>query len=215
MFMPSAKSFAAARNLLPVTLSGLPFAFGLVAGSLVETPQGWTPVETLCQGAQVLTYDGGAQPVAAIRRITPDHAAWEGQGGGLVRAPGGALNNCGALMLLPEQPVLIHSEAAEAVLGTCAVLVRAAALTGFRGIHRVAPEAPVGLVALEFARDEMVFVNSGALLHCPSRAAPVRPPAPDTLVDGFFPMLDAVQARALLDLIETDALSTADLAQAA
>ena len=216
MFMPSESSFAAARNLLPVTLSGLPFASGMVAGSLVETPQGWTRVEDLRAGARVMTYDGGAQRVAAIRRGSPDREIWAGPGAGLVRVPGGALDNCNDLMLLPEQPVLIHAQAAEAVLGAPAVLIRAAALTGFRGIHRILPGASVALIALEFARDEMVFVNSGTLLYCPAQVQDCNvAPAPGTLVDGFFPLLDAGQAQALLDLIETDALSTADLARAA
>lgn len=216
MFMPSENSFAVARRFTPVAFAGLPFASGLVAGSLIETARGWTPVEDLRAGARVMTYDGGAQPLAAIRRVSPDHGLRAGPGAELVRVPGGALDNCGDLLLLPDQQVLIHSDAAEAVLGVPAVLIRAAALTGFRGIHRIVPEAPVALIALEFESDEMVFVNSGTLLHCPARARGARvPPAPGALVGGFFPVLGAAQARALLDLMATGARSTADLARAA
>lgn len=212
MFMPSENSFAVARRFTPVAFAGLRFASGLVAGSLVETPQGWMPVENLRVGTRVMTYDGGALAPTAIRRVSPD----DGLGTELVRVPGGALDNCGDLLLVPEQPVLIHSDLAEAVLGVPAVLIRAAALTGFRGVHRIVPAKPVALIALEFESDEMVFVNSGTLLHCPTKAhGMAETAAPGTLVDGFFPVLGKAQARALLDLMEMAARSTADLARAA
>lgn len=216
MFMHSEKSFASARIIRPAALSGLPFAAGMVAGSLVETPTGWTPVERLCEGMEVLTYDGGALPVTAVRRAAPNPDYWAGPEAGLVRVPGGALDNCEDLLLLPDQPVLIHAAAAEAVLGARAVLVPAAAFDGHRGIHRVVPDARVELVALAFATEEMVFVNSGTLLHCPADTfGPGAAPECGTLVDGFFPMLGRTQAEALLGLIDAGALCTADLARAA
>lgn len=210
MFMPSKDSFAAARALSPVGAALLPAPVGMVAGSLVETADGWTPVEALGIGARVQTYDGGAQPVTAIRRVVVGRGLCPDAD--VIRVPGGALDTCADLLLPPSQQVLIHSSVAEAVLGLPAVLVEARSLVGFHGIGRVAPPAPVTLIALEFAAEEIVFANSGALVHC---AAGPRAGAMPVGDEGFFPTLDAGRAGALLGLIAAGALSTADLARAA
>jgi hypothetical protein len=41
---------------------------GLVAGTKVATTAGWAKVETIAEGQQVLTFDGGLQTVVAITR---------------------------------------------------------------------------------------------------------------------------------------------------
>lgn len=216
MFIYPESTFSATRHPVPQSMSALPMATGIVAGSLIETSQGWRPVETLRVGELVLTYDGGAQAVAALRRTGTGAAPRSQPGPGLILAPGGALDNCADLLLAPDQPVLIHSPAAEAVLGAPGALVKARRLVGFRGIRRAPPTAPRALIALAFETEEMVFVNSGALLHCPARAQGAGAPlAEGGLADGFFPVLDAGRTRALLDLTEAGALDTADLARAA
>lgn len=164
---------------------------GILAGGLVETAFGWQPVETLLRGMRVGTWDGGFAVVEQVLlhevRLVP--------GQGLIHVPGGALGNCGDLTLLPAQTVLIESAVAEAVLDAAAVLVPASALAGWRGITRIAAPETVTVVSLVFAQEEVVFVNSGALLHCRAAGSAAG-------TESFFQHLTIPQARALIELTE-------------
>lgn len=108
------------------------------------------------------------------------------------------MGNCDALTLLPAQEILLDSHAAEAVLGTSAVLVPASALPGFRGISRLHSTQTVDVVSLAFAQEEVIFVNSGTLAHC-GRSVMAKGD------EGFFPRLNSLQTRALCELIDAGA----------
>ncbi|MEC9311485.1 MAG: hypothetical protein VYA97_06970, partial [Pseudomonadota bacterium] len=43
-------------------------------------------------------------------------------------------------------------------------------LDGVCGVHRIRPTEPQKVYTLNFARDEVVFVNGSALVHCPNGA---------------------------------------------
>jgi hypothetical protein len=185
---------------------------GLVAGTRVETARGWKPVEQVLTGERVQTWDGGLQPVTKVERTLYGADLAEAYPDGLLMVPGGALSTCDAVYLLPEQHILLESAIAEEVLGRPAVLVPAAALEGHRGILRVMPVDLVEVVTLSFDQEEVVYANTGALLHCPPRRAGATPQGPAT--SAFFEVLGFDRARALVELME-GVMPSAGIARAA
>jgi hypothetical protein len=180
---------------------------GLMAGTRIETATGWRPVERLASGDLVHTRDGGLKPVVRV-----DRSFYRGPRGpeglrGVLRVPGGALMNCTPMLLLPDQHVMFDTPFAEAVLGTPLTLVPGRALNGFRGIHPVRVEGPSEVVTLRFAEEEIVWANTGVMVHCPAlgedEAEPFR--------SDFFTVLDGARAEALLGLIEIGATDTGEL----
>ena len=205
MFMQNEKSFFNAEQVAAAAaaagLSHDAAMAGILSGALVETDAGWRPVETISAGTCVSTWDGGFQ---TVRRVERRHL-WAGARA--VFIPGGALANCSEFSLLPGQLVLIESRIAEAVLGQAAVLVQAAALDGYRGIRMRPIDRPVETVSLVFDADEMVYLNSGCPIHSEGLAAS----GGGAMQTGFFPVLDGVQAAALVGLLSEGALSSGDL----
>ena len=166
---------------------------GLIAGTLVETAMGWRPIELLRVGDRVQTYDGGLRQVRRIER------AYYGanQGGydlnDVMHVPGGALNNCAALFVMPDQHLLIESKVAADILGTPAVLLPAIALDRYRGITRQSPQGLVEAITLGFADEEVVYANTGVLAHCGH-----------DLGSGYFTVLDQTRAVAMVSLLDRD-----------
>ncbi len=149
---------------------------GLVAGTKVATPMGWRAVEGVIAGDKVLTFDQGMQTVVEVRRS----ALWRGErrcppAFWPLEVPAGALGNRDVMWLLPQQAVVVESDAAEACLGDPFALMPANALSGLRGIAPVQPHREIEIITLHFADDQVVFANSGALFFCPA--------AVDLLVD--------------------------------
>ncbi|MCV6825198.1 MULTISPECIES: Hint domain-containing protein [Halocynthiibacter] len=138
---------------------------GIMSGTKVATSRGWSPVQNITVGDKVLTFDGGLQEVLAITRqkFSADENSF------LLRVPAEALGNREEIFLLPSQHVMVESDTAENLYGDPFVLLPALALEGIRGIERSAPELCPEVVTLEFARDEVVFANVGALFFCPKR----------------------------------------------
>jgi hypothetical protein len=163
---------------------------GFAAGTLVETAQGWQPVETLAIGQPVQTWDGGLQPLTRLerKRIAP--------GAALIRVPGGVLSVCSDMLLLPGQHVLVETGAAAEAMDQDVALVPAAALDGYQGITRERLRTGLEVVTLAFDTEEVVYANTGALLHCPAADA-ASPGAPRS---EYFTVLDMAEARALLGL---------------
>jgi hypothetical protein len=178
--------------VLPGPILRLP-ASGLVAGTLVETAEGWQPVESLAIGQRVQTWDGGLRPLQRLEavRIAP--------GAGLIALPGGVLSNCSDMLLLPGQHLLVETGAAAEALDQDVVLVPAAALDGYRGAAVMRSRRGMDVIRLGFAAEEIVYANTGAMLHCPAvGAADVAAMlAPRS---EFFTALDRDGARALLGL---------------
>ncbi len=190
MFMPTDFRPAASNDThAPRPILRLP-ATGMLAGTLVETAQGWQPVESLAIGQPVQTWDGGLQPLARLerKRIAP--------GAALLRVPGGVLSVCSDMLLLPGQHVMVDTGAAAEALDQDVALVPAAALDGYDGITRERLTAGIDVVTLAFDSEEIVYANTGALLHCPAAAA-AQALAPKS---EFFTVLGIAEARALLGL---------------
>lgn len=141
---------------------------GIISGTKVATTIGWRPVEAIAAGDMVLTFDGGLQPVAEVRRRVvwgggrEDHRHWP------LHVPAGAMGNARPMLLLPDQTVLVESDAAEELTGDPFALIPARALDGFRGIAPAAPAMRLEIVQLAFETDEIVFANVGALVYCPA-----------------------------------------------
>ncbi len=146
---------------------------GLVAGTRIASMLGWRGVELLAIGDLVLTFDNGMQEITDIRRLNlcfdgpeTDVAHWP------VVVPAGALGNKEHLTLLPDQGVMLESEAAVDIYGDPFAVVAAWALVGVRGIHRARPTQRVELISLSFAQDQVIYAEGGALILC---TAPVTP----------------------------------------
>lgn len=162
---------------------------GLIAGTLVEGPLGWTPVEDLRIGDAVQSYDGGLVRVLGLDRnwLSPAVGAY------LVQLPGGALDNCSDLMLLPGQAILMDTLHDADFPDDIVVLITASVLEGHLGATRHRIENPIEVITPRFADDEAIFANSGTLLHCPGIRQTVVQPSSD-----FFTQLDLAQAQAFL-----------------
>ena len=144
-------------------------AEGLIAGTLVATEMGWQPVQDLQIGDRVVTFDSGMRPLKAMRVSTLWTAAAEAPVGlWPLHLPAGALGNRTDMLLLPDQPLLIESDAGEDLFGDAFTLVPAGALDGYNGITRTAPAREVTVVTLEFADDEVVYANGTLLAQCRS-----------------------------------------------
>lgn len=168
-------------------------AAGLIAGTLVETAAGWRRVELLRVGDHVQTYDGGLKQ---LRRIERAYYGADHGGYGLeqtLHVPGGALDNCEDLIVMPDQLLMIESEVAAKLLGEFAVLLPASALAGYRGITRQPLQNLIEAITLKFDDEEVIYANSGLLAHCGN--------APQS---DFFTTLDHTRATALLSLMGKD-----------
>jgi hypothetical protein len=149
--------------------SGVNQSGGIVAGTRIATEMGWRPVEGIVAGDMVMTFDHGARPVVAVKRTQ----FWLGSNScprhlQPLAVPVGALGNATAMLLLPEQSVLVESDLAESVFGDPFALIPAAALEGYRGIDRITPHQKVEVVVLEFERYEVIYVNGTGMIHCSS-----------------------------------------------
>ncbi|WP_368186692.1 Hint domain-containing protein [Aestuariibius sp. HNIBRBA575] len=175
---------------------------GLATGTKVATKMGWRPVETIAAGDMVLTFDGGMQPVVEVRRFTvwsthhdKDPSRWP------LNVPAGALGNQDRMTILPDQPVMIESDAAENIYGDAFALMAASALEGFRGIERIAPPCRTDVVCIYFSEDQIVFSNGGALFLCQAAVDILVGIDPQT--NGYVALSDA-QADILVSLMELD-----------
>ena len=167
-----------------------PVISGILAGTLVETTNGWRRVETLRMGDQVQSFDGGLVKVLAVDRRTlrPELAQ------GLLTVPGGVLDNCADLHLLPGQHLLIETMGCTGLPDAAYALIPALALQGRMGCTRRHALSQIEVVTPMFATEEILWANSGLLIHCPGIADGAGQ-LPDS---DFFPRLDLPAARDLL-----------------
>jgi hypothetical protein len=162
---------------------------GLMAGTLVEDASGWLAVEDLRIGDAVHSYDGGlARIVGLDRDWTPG-----GAGAFALHLPGGAMDNCSDLILLPGQNLLVDTLGHADFPDDIAVLIPALALDGVFGTSRIKIEKPMEVITPRFADDEVIFANSGTLLHCPGIRQTAGAPA-----SAFFRQLDLAEGQAFM-----------------
>ncbi|WP_421704879.1 Hint domain-containing protein [Aliiroseovarius sp.] len=180
---------------------------GFAAGSIVATHLGWRPVEALTTGDYILTFDNGMQPITAVTRGAywleagdcPDHLL-------PIAVPAGVLGNDRPMTVLPEQSVMVESDAAEELLDDPFALIPAEVLLGFKGIDRMRPWQAFDVVTLHFAQDQVIYADGGALVFCPAAIAGVA--SVDFMCDGYRPMpyrvLDRDRAELLAEVMGWD-----------
>lgn len=174
----------------PRLKQALPVTTGIVAGTLVETAHGWADVASLRIGDAVQTLDGGLSRILGLdrRSLRPEPET------SLILIPGGCHDACSDILLLPGQHILKDTLDDETCHGAPFVLLPAFAMTVDRTVTRHFPQTMVEVITPLFADEEIVFANSGVLLHCPGVIDGAgRPP-----VNSFFPRMDSVEARAFL-----------------
>lgn len=177
-------------------------AGGLIAGTLVATDLGWQPVQDLRAGDRVVTFDNGMQRLRSVRIAS----LWTAQNEAPRRVwpmqvPARVLGNRTEMTLMPEQAVLIESDAAETLYGDPFMLVSAGTLDGHKGITRVPPQREITVATLEFEGDEVVYVNGTLLAHCPAPRVETVRSAEDLMLTGMhgaYHRLTDMQARRLV-----------------
>lgn len=147
---------------------------GFLEGTQVATRLGWRSVEALVPGDLVLTFDHAFKPLVDVQRGTGAAIqVCSGSRDDLLLFPEGAMGNFCDIYLLPEQGVLIESDAAEDAFGDPFVIVKAEDLVGARGIRRVKPQDEPDVVRLIFEHDEVIYAEGGILLFCGRPTVPL------------------------------------------
>jgi hypothetical protein len=143
---------------------------GLLAGTQVATDMGWFEVETLRVGEQVLTFDNGLQTIVDIRRtrLMIDPAEMP-QSMMPVLVPEGVMGNQVEMRLLPEQGVMVESDAVEDAYGDPFAVIPASTLVGFAGVTRDEQPCEIEVITLYFAKPQVVYADGGLLAYCPER----------------------------------------------
>jgi len=173
---------------------------GLMSGTRVASNLGWRAIDALAVGDKVLTFDHGMQEITEVRRAhmwldAPDtcETMWP------VVIPVDALGNREELVLLPDQGVMIESDAAQDMHGDPFAVLTAHSLVGLRGIRRRKPLQRVELIAVYFDHDEVIYAEGGALIHCPRDTSTL-----DKFLDSAVPtytVLNGADAQELADMI--------------
>ncbi len=163
MFMKDFTRAAATPAVAALFPKAAPAMTGILAGTMVETTTGWRDVQTLTIGDSVHTFDGGQARILGLdRRIIA--------GGTItVHAPGGLIDNCSDVWLTSGQHILIDTLDDPQFPDALAVLVPATALTILPGIT-CQTAALAEVITPLFADEEVIYANSGTLLHCPAIA---------------------------------------------
>lgn len=132
-------------------------------GTLLETPSGWRPVETIRQGDRVRTVDDGLAKVCSVVRQPPDRnrVHWH--------VPAGTLGNCSDLRLTAGQHLALQVSECEALFDAACVLVPVPAATGFCGIRTVSGFTLRHGIALYCEDEAIVYAQTGTLLHVPAQ----------------------------------------------
>lgn len=164
---------------------------GLASNQWLATSDGWIQAGDVQAGDGLLTFEGGEMPVARVFRSTQSGRVpqpfWP------VWLPVGAMDNEEPAELLPAQMVMMESDLAEELYGDPFVLVPAAALIGWNGIERRAPEA-AEIVHLQFDTPQLVFAGRSLLLGCGGVGAL----AANAFQAGGLVTLSAIEARQLV-----------------
>ena len=165
----------------PAITAGLPdHSATLSAQTRLETPRGWASVDSLCVGDKVATLDGEFACITAIThpmRRAP-----------LVQVPGGVLSTCSDVALPADAHVALTPPARWSQAPVVSVPIKA--LSGWNGIRPTLFAGP-DLATLHFADEEMIYAQTGLLIH-----------ACDPATQPFFARLSYGDTRALLALMD-------------
>ncbi len=177
--------------------ASMPNRRGIAAGTRVETWDGWKRVETLTEGDMVYVRDGGMRPILSVDRVYFRGRKSLDTLSGSVLVPCGALQNCTPMLLLPDQHVLFETPEAQAVLRTPFTLLPGHALCGHNGITAIRPQGPLEVVTLRFEEEQVIWANTGIMIHCPHDHEAVGP-----FQSSKYPVYDRQSTKALLGLVD-------------
>lgn len=158
-----------------------------VAGTLIRTPKGESPVETLAPGDLVITRDEGPRPlrwigtrtVAALGSFAPVH----------IRA--GTFGNHRDLCVSPQHRILVRDNLAELLFGEAEVLIAARDLLNGRSVTS-RPGGMVTYVHIMFDRHQVVYseaLETESFLPGPQTHSVFDQPQLDE-IHRIFPELD-------------------------
>ncbi len=175
-----------------------------VAGTLIDTPDGPRPVESLASGDVVTTLANGSRPLR-----------WVGRGRipvvELLAYPGlcpvefapGAIGNDRALLVSPQQRMLIDDWRAAVYFGEDRVLVAAQALVDDQAARVVFPVEGLEYVVLLCDRHE-VLLAEGALsesFHPGETGLSALPPEARAEIAALIPEAELIRRRAAFPIV--------------
>ena len=175
---------------------------GMLAGTLVETANGWCRAERLKSGDMVHTFDGGLRPVIRVEHRFFDLSQDAQAPDFLVKVPGGVLNTCSDTQFLPDQKILLEDNQNTGTLGG---LARVADLCGIAGVALVRPTGMLQSVRPILENEEILWANTGLMCHFGAVSDNGSPEA-----SPFFTELSAERARIAL---HDQCRSTAEILQ--
>ncbi len=150
------------RSATPENVTSIlpaPAMTGLSSACLIDTPQGWTAANDLRIGMRVHSFDGGEAIILGLdRRPVAAQMA--------VVISGGVAGNCSDLVLPLGQHMLVDTLQDPNYPDVEALLVPAEAWLGQPGVRLTTIQDE--LVTPLFADEEILWINSGSLVHCPS-----------------------------------------------
>ena len=159
-----------------------------VAGTLISTPGGLTPIERLKIGDQVCTQDSGAQRIRwigcsraqGLAKLAPIRIAAHALGKNLPSHD---------LWVSRQHRMLLRSKVAERMFGTSEILVPAIKLVGHEGIDIVPTNAEVACYHLKLDRHEIIFAENAPseTLHLGKHAMAAMSPEAVAELRSLFP----------------------------
>lgn len=135
---------------------------GYVAGTLIDTPDGPCPVETLVAGDAVTTLGNGSRPLRWVgRRRVAAVELLAHPGSRPVSFAPGVLGNHRGLTVSPRQRILVDDWRAAVYFGEDRVLVAAQALVDDRSARVTLPPDGIDYVMLLCDRHEVLLAEGG------------------------------------------------------
>lgn len=181
---------------------------GLISGTKIASALGWRTVDAIAVGDKVLTFDHGMQVVTDVRRtVFRSKVDTRETANAPVLVPVGALGNRVPLTLLPDQPVMVESDAANDAQGDPFAILPAHALAGYRDIAPVHGAREFEVTTLYFAQPQVIYAEAGTLVYCPS--APVDLLDMATSHAQTYDVLSAQDAAMLVECMHYEDLSAA------
>ena len=138
-----------------LTFSEIEDVICFTPGTMILTPSGERPIETLRIGDMVITRDDGAQP---IRWIGGRMGPGRGRNAPIRVAAGGILGARRPFLLSPQHRVLVEGFRAQLLCGEEEVLVSARHLINGNDF-RVAPQTAVVYIHMLFDRHQVVYAE--------------------------------------------------------